>query len=269
MPQFTRATILAATRSMAEWGHAAIDGFALEHSLEIVAVGYSRANKINALSTYLLRNPDLLDEEGRNLNDAVVSALVAKAIEICQRGYPLEFDPEAFQQQYPALQSCLERNGFTVQDGTLRRALPELLDLPKADDEVHTLLDHYGFTISKGHLDQGIAAHARGDWAAANAQFRPAIETLFDAIAEHLAGGAQLPAAGNQRRIWLAKRNPPFLLGDLNEWADDGSGFIQAFFRRLHPAGAHPGLSDEEDSTFRLHTVLLVARLLLRRIVQV
>jgi hypothetical protein len=41
---------------------------------------------------------------------------------------------------------------------------------------------------------------------------------------------------------------------------------MQAFFRRLHPAGSHPGLSDEDDSTFRLHLVLLVARNLLRRI---
>jgi hypothetical protein len=34
---------------------------------------------------------------------------------------------------------------------------------------------------------------------------------------------------------------------------------------RLHPKGSHPGLSDNEDSTFRLHVVLLTARLLLTR----
>jgi hypothetical protein len=32
-----------------------------------------------------------------------------------------------------------------------------------------------------------------------------------------------------------------------------------------HPQGAHPGLSDEEDCTFRLHVVLLTGRLLLTR----
>jgi len=147
----------------------------------------------------------------------------------------------------------------------LRRALPQVLDLPAADDEVHLLLDGYGFAVPKGHLDQGIAAHARGDWAAANAQFRPFIESLFDSIAEHLAAGAPLPAARNQRRIWLANRNPPFFLAALNEWDGQGHGFLEGFFRRLHPAGAHPGLSDEDDSTFRLHLVLLVGRNLLRR----
>ena len=179
-------------------------------------------------------------------------------------GYPREFSFDVFREQYPALHRGLERDGFTVEDGQLRRTLPRELDLPAADDEVHTLLDRYGFRVANGHLDQGIAAHVRGDWAAANGQFRPFIENLFDAIAEHL-GAAAVPA-GNQRRIWLANRNPPFFLGTLNEWDGQGHGFIEAFFRRLHPAGAHPGLSDEDDSTFRLHLVLLVARNLLRRI---
>jgi len=151
-------------------------------------------------------------------------------------------------------------------DGTLRRALPIELDLPKADDEVHVLLERYGFAVPKGHLDQGIAAHARGDWAAANGQFRPFMESLFDVIAERLAQGIPLPVPGAQRRIWLANRNPSFFFAELNEWDGQGKGFIEAFFRRLHPAGAHPGLSDEDDSTFRLHIVLLVARNLLRRL---
>lgn len=49
----------------------------------------------------------------------------------------------------------------------LRAALPSGLGLPAVDDEVHQLLKHFGFTQSFGHLDQGIEAHARGDWAAA------------------------------------------------------------------------------------------------------
>jgi hypothetical protein len=60
--------------------------------------------------------------------------------------------------------------------------------------------------------------------------------------------------------------NPPFFLHGLNEWTGQGTGFFEAFFRRLHPQGAHPGLSDEEDSTFRLHLVLLTARSPLTRL---
>jgi hypothetical protein len=41
---------------------------------------------------------------------------------------------------------------------------------------------------------------------------------------------------------------------------------IKLVLRRLHPQGADPGLSDEDDSTVRLHLVLLVGRQLLRRV---
>ena len=76
-----------------------------------------------------------------------------------------------------------ERDGFTVEDGTLRRILPGMIDLPAADDEVHLLLDRFGLLVPRGHLDQGITAHVRGQWAAANAQFRTFVESLLDEIA--------------------------------------------------------------------------------------
>lgn len=246
--------------------HAQVDHFALEHGVEEVVVGGSLAAKALALSRYLIQNPEDRNEDGQNLTDLIVGQLVAQAIERSTHGYPREFHHETFQQNYEALNRGLERDGFTVEGGELRRALPQVLDLPAADDEVHLLLDRYGFAVSRGHVDQGIAAHARGDWAAANAQFRAFIESLFDSIAEHLAAGAPLPPQGNQRRMWLANRTPPFFQATSNEWDGQGHGFLEGFFRRLHPAGAHPGLSDEEDSTFRLHLVLLVGRHLLRRV---
>jgi hypothetical protein len=266
MAQFSRRTILAATDVLAEWGHTDIDRFFLEYGLEEAVGGTSRADRANTLGRYLIKNPRKLGEDGENLSDAVVMALVDRAVRRSFTGYPPEFDVMDFAQRFSSLYRGLERDGFTVEGGQLRRTLPDVIDLPKADDEVHALLDRYGFTVSKGHLDQGITAHARGDWAAANAQFRPFIESLFDSIADFLSGGTALPAAGHQRRQWLANKNPPFFMASLNEWSGDGKGFIEAFFRRLHPAGAHPGLSDEEDSTFRLHLVLLLGRHLLRRI---
>jgi hypothetical protein len=238
----------------------------LDHGLENTVGGDSKGSRGNELAKYLIRNPDASNEYGENIADGVVTDLVNRAIAASRRDYSNDFSLEVLKERYSTLHRSLERDGFTLDSGELRRALPEALDLPKADNEVHALLDRYGFTISKGHLDQGIAAHGRGDWAAANSQFRPFIESLFDSIAEYLAAGAAVPPPGNQRRIWLANRNPPFFLAELNEWNGQGQGFLEGFFRRLHPAGAHPGLSDEDDSTFRLHLVLLVARNLLRRI---
>ena len=73
---------------------------------------------------------------------------------------------------------ALERAGYMIEDGQVRRTLPEALDLPAADDEVHTLLNRYNLTTPLGHLDQAITAHGRGDWAAANGQVRSALASV-------------------------------------------------------------------------------------------
>jgi hypothetical protein len=266
MPRFTRPTVLAATDLITGFGHAGVNRFLLGYGLENAGIAGSLRDKANCLARYLLETPERRDADGNNLMDTIVTALVQEAVSRCT-GWTSGFDYQQLQGNFAALHRALERDGFSVEDGHLRRALPVALDLPAADDEVHALLHHFGFATPMGHLDQGIAAHARGDWAAANAQFRPFIESLLDEMAERLAGhAAALPAPGHPRRQWLAELNPPFFLPDLNEWTGNGTGFLEGFYRRLHPQGAHPGLSDEDDSTFRLHLVLLVARLLLRRL---
>lgn len=267
MAQFSRRTILAAADLLADRIHSEIDRFALEHGLETVAIGASKADKTNAIGRYLIQNPLLNNEYGENLSDAVVMAILGRAIDRSFRGYPAEFSFVDFQSQFAALNRGLERDGFTVEDGVLRRILPEIVDLPAADDEVHLLLERFGLAVPGGHLDQGISAHVRGQWAAANAQFRTFVESLLDEIALRAPAppGGYLPT-GHARRQWLANVTPPFFIPALNEWSHDGKGFFEAFFRRLHPEGSHPGLSDEEDSTFRLHLVLLAGRHLLRRL---
>jgi hypothetical protein len=267
MAQFSRRTILAATDLLENAGHAAITRFLLEHGLENDVVGASMRDRANSTARYLIHNPDQNGEEGENLSDSVVQALVNDAVANCT-SRALGFDGERFAERYASLNRALERDGFTVENGELRRTLPAALDLPAADDEVHSLLDEFQLEVAAGHLNQAITAHARGDWAAANAQLRAFVEALFDGIAQAIGAnqGIAIPATGNPRRIWLAQLNPPFLLQGLNEWTGQGTGFLEAFFRRLHPQGAHPGLSDEEDSTFRLHLVLLTARSLMKRL---
>lgn len=234
-----------------------------------IAPGMSQRSRVpkatNSLARYLLRDPLRLGEDGRNLIDAVVEDLARRAIRN-STGYQ-GFDYSVFQRDYASLNRALERDGFNVENGELQRALPQDLQLPEALDEVHALLRRYGFHVAEGHLDQAINAHARGEWAAANAQLRAFAENIFDEIAEIIDHGAgHVPARGEARRRWLAEIDPPFLVPALNEWAGAGTGLIQAFYRRLHPEGAHPGLSGEEDSTYRLHLVLLTSRLLLRRL---
>jgi hypothetical protein len=261
MAQFTRPIIVAACRTLDRFTHARLSAFLLDHALEDAApesVG-SGERRVNALIKHLLADPDAKAFDGEHLVDRVVRDLVQRVARIRPRWTD-------FAEDEPALARALERDGFVVDDGKLRRALPTTMDLPAADDEVHELLKRFGFAVPEGHLDQAIKNHADGNWAAANSQMRSFVEGLLDAIAETLAPqGPPLPAKG-QRLNWLAKLVPPFILTPLNEWDGQGKGFLEAFFRRLHPQGSHPGLSDEDDSTFRLHLVLVVARLLLRRL---
>jgi hypothetical protein len=145
--------------------------------------------------------------------------------------------------------------------------LPIEADIPEREDELNQLLDTYGFSIPKGHLEQAISAHARGDWASANSQLRTFIESLFDCIAETLSPGiSQTHTTSEARRATLASPQQHFFMSELNEWLNNGGGFVQGFWRRLHSQGAHPGLSDRIDSTFRLHLVILVGHHFLKRL---
>lgn len=170
-----------------------------------------------------------------------------------------------------ALLRGLARDGFVVEfdecgkNPKLRAARPEEVDLPASDNEVHELLKRYQFQVPKGHLDQAIEAHTRGDWAACNAQLRTFLESLFDVIARHIdpARAAQLPSAENRRAL-LAEHG--FLASDRSEWTADGKNFVNGLFKMLHTDGSHPGLSNEDHSTFRLHIVLVTARTFLRRL---
>ena len=147
----------------------------------------------------------------------------------------------------------------------LRAALPGEVDLPVADDEVHQLLKLFGFNVPLGHLDQAIDAHTRGDWAAANSQIRTFLEGLLSDIASRIdpQKSAELTSSEN-RRAWLAERE--FLSSKRNEWTSDGKNYLNGLFKMLHTDGSHPGLSDEDHSTFRLHLALITGRALLRRL---
>ena len=163
---------------------------------------------------------------------------------------------------------ALERDGFSVtwdseERAALRPSLPVELG-PEIDDEVHHVLEARGLATLRGHLDQALSAHVRGDWAASNGQLRAFMEGLLDDIAELLCPNVTASHTSENRRAILGKIG--FLSEERREWSDDGKNYINGLFKMLHSEGSHKGLSDIEHSTFRLHLVLLTARLFLRRL---
>ena len=241
--------------------HARVDDLIMRLGAESVVPlgkgeGLYRAEKANKLKQYLIENPAARTPDDEFMIDAVVREAASM---------PSSISNERFSR-------ALEMDGFTLvcddEEGKVefRRMLPDVADLPQARDEVHALLDELGMSDAKEHLDQAIDNHARGQWAAANGELRKVLEYVLDEVAARLHPGIVLETPkGHARRQLLANREPKFLLQEIGEWSGDGKNFVNGVFKRLHPQGGHPGLSDEEDCTFRLHLVLVVARLFLRR----
>ncbi len=121
--------------------------------------------------------------------------------------------------------------------------------------ELESLLSKHGFSVAKGHYIQAVAAHGRGEWAAANAQLRSFVEDLFNQLQDKICPGNC--TTSQQKKQALADCG--FFSSNYNEFLSNSTGFVEGFWKRLHPSGSHPGLSEELDSTFRLHLVILVA----------
>jgi hypothetical protein len=261
---FTRPTIAAAVALLSRFTQAAFNHMVLRIGLENDIPSdttLSVAKKADRLGRIVLQRPD---ETVETLDGSVAlaEAVVREAVQLTR--------PDPFQPSETAFARGLARDGYVVffdanDRPTLRAALPEELGLPAVDDEVHQLLKHFDFSEPLGHLDQGIEAHARGDWAAANAQFRTFLESLFDNIAWYCEGADKTSAITSENRRQLLA-NIGFLAVDRNEWTPDGKNYINGLFKMLHTDGSHPGLSDEDHSTFRLHVVLVTARTFLRRL---
>jgi len=168
------------------------------------------------------------------------------------------------------LGNSLKRDGYIVEGKTIKKLLPTEIEEAKTESELVVALNQYNFQVSKGHLTQAISNHSQGNWASANSQFRTFIESLLTAINNFLLPGNQVTTAAQAIKTLAETANPPFLSKDLNEYPGDkdSDSFVYGLWTRLHPDGSHPGLSDEDDSSFRYHISIVFANYLLRRLAE-
>lgn len=264
--QFSRRTVIAAIDLIESVSsQAKISSFLIELGQDVYSQvrderTASASTRMNDLKKFVDANPTCQVDGG-----VLEAVMVEKAVSLLPSEEPQRpwSPPIALSPRMEQFTRALEQDGFSVRDGKLLRTLPATMELPEAEDEIFRLLEKHGFRLAKGHLDQAFANHADGNWAAANSQIRSFLDGLLDEIAERVDLSAATLASGQPRRTKLAAAG--FLSRDLNEWDDKGLGFVNGLVKRLHPHGAHPGLSDQDDSTFRLHIVLLTARLFLSR----
>lgn len=281
MPDFNRLTIVAATEVI-EYSHTQnqFASRATQWGIDRECGGGALLARTNALAQLAITyDRDVYTPAGTM---ALSKAVVEHAI--CEHPYrdPIGQPPwnrlvsglrldgfEVCEEDYETGDEDFLGNRRVVTRQVLRRMLPD--DVPSMDvravqSELEALLIKHGFTVAKGHLDQCIAAFARGDWAASNAQLRSCFEAVIHGFSERLGHGPQANMA--QYLKVLGGTSPAFLYPEYNEWhvQDQKPQFVKGLWARLHPEGSHPGLSEEDDCTFRLQIVTITLRLFLRRL---
>lgn len=265
--RFSRRTVIAAVEAMDQrMTQAQLTRYLLKLGPDFLQwIGdekISVSKRLNNLIGIVDQSPDRQLEGGELLRDVLVQEGIAR-IPPAQPAAAWLGEPAPPPDYVQAFERALAFDGYILDEGVLRRSLPTGLKFPEAEDEITRLLEKHGFANAKGHLKQALDAHTRGNWAGANAQIRNVFDALLDDIAARLDPTAAVLGSGQPRRTKLASLG--FLSRDLNEWSDNGLGFVNGLAKRLSPEGSHPGLSDDDDSTFRLHVVLLTVRLLLVR----
>jgi hypothetical protein len=180
---------------------------------------------------------------------------------------PIRFE-NAFSETYLVLSNGLKRDGYVVEGDIVKKLLPKEIEEAKIESELEASLDKFNFSQTKGHLSQAVSAHSQGNWASANSQFRTFIESLLIEINNYLLPGNPVSTAAKAIKLLSETASPPFLRTDLNEVAvsKDDDAFVSGLWVRLHPDGSHPGLSDEDDCSFRYHISVIFANYLLRRL---
>ncbi|PKI06712.1 hypothetical protein CXF78_09015 [Shewanella sp. 11B5] len=237
---FSRTTILELIKALNFRTHDEVERFVFELEMDGVVKGEYIKQKETSISKYLVASAGVKGPSGSDLMIDVVE-------------YLLKITPYSGY-EHTGLVNALEKDGFELTETSVRKSLPSQIPLAESEDNLVRILKKRNFNIALGHYEQAIAAHGRGEWAAANAQFRSFVEEFFNRVHTLINAGSATDT--QQRKIELAKSG--FFDAHYNEFLYNGTGFVEGFWKRLHPQGSHPGLSEQADSTFRLHLVLLV-----------
>ncbi|MGO8003527.1 hypothetical protein ACC725_25650 [Rhizobium ruizarguesonis] len=251
--------------------NAEIESLLLEHGLdEYVSSGGSVAKTLLGIKKFATQFPD--HEVQTDFGPKPISQLIVeKAIELVgwkQRQAGL----------WEKLDRYLQLAGFSLDKEVtdqwggesivikgLLTSFPELAELPATVNELDALLSKHGFTVSSRHLSSAKENIAQADWEAANSQCRTFLEAVTDSVAEKLfPTEAALKASGLQKRQLLAEKG--FLSTDKHEFSDGNKqAYLPGLAKLLHPDGSHPGISNQDDAMFRLQTVIVTTRWLLKR----
>ncbi|WDF70569.1 hypothetical protein PQ465_09380 [Sphingobacterium oryzagri] len=177
-----------------------------------------------------------------------------------------QHDPkQPLSELHPELSNTLLRDGYNTHHFQLTRTIPVELEAAKIPDELTENLVYFSLITALGHLEQAQSNYRDGNWAAANAMVRSCYESVLMFINNNIQPQNPTTSGGDA----IAKLTAcGFFREDLNEVdrQQQTLGFIGGLWKMLHPHGSHPGLSEEEDSTFRYHVTLVTLNYYLKRL---
>ncbi|UXS11606.1 hypothetical protein FY133_18395 [Agrobacterium tumefaciens] len=251
--------------------NAEIESLIIEHGLEEhVPYGGSIAKTVLSLKKFAAQNPN--HEVETDFGPKPLSRfLVEKAIELV--GWK-----ERESGLWEKLDRYLQLDGFSLDTETtdywgnerivikgLVTSFPESAELTSTVNELDALLSKHGFIVSSRHLSSARENIAQADWEAANSQCRTFLEAVTDGIADKLfTAEAESKLSGLQKRQLLAEKG--FLSTEKHEFSDGNKqAYLPGLAKLLHPDGSHPGISNQDDAMFRLQTVIVTTRWLLKR----
>lgn len=279
MPEFNSMTIVAALNVIEDaYTHSDFDVLAVEWGIDDRVAGSSKAARVAMFAKIAL------DEDIQVHTEIGVISMARALMHIAMEASPYTRRQPAWQK----LKAGLKLDGFEIElpqppdpkfswmrDETppepakIVRMLPS--EIPglgsgEAKNEVSALLTKHDFSVPMGHLEQAVTAFQRGDWASSNAGLRSFFEGYLSEIAKRL-GCPDTSKFGVVLHFLGGVATPPFFISGYNEWISDNNKhqYVQGLMTRMHPHGSHPGLSEEEDATFRMQAMLITARLFLRR----
>lgn len=278
---FSKQLIIKAVNFLPNTSHDELNNelISLDLNSKEIKLSGSISNKKQAIQTYLLSNPNAVDNYGDKILLRMMNSVVKQLLNNINRGID-EFDNEKSEfKSDKNFYRYLLLDGYSIDfDGAcIEENIANYAQVVEKNDNIVNMLNKYSFETALGHYNQAKSSYLGGNYAALNAQLRTFVETIFWDMAKYIKNCEQSnqnieniqvnsshAPISNAMSIF-AKCNKPILYTVLNEWDSNANSYFPAFWRRLHPYGCHPGLPDLSEAVYKFQLVVINIELLINR----
>ena len=274
---FSKQLIVKAVDFMSTLSHDQLDKEIIYLDLDNrgIRIEGSIQNKKNAVLNYLLKNPDSRDNHGEVILIRMMNNVIEKLLDNVERDKDeFDIDEQAFKSD-KSFYRYLRLDGYDIDfdKKCLKEDVSNYMCVSEKDDYIIKFMTEYNFFTSLGHYHQAKGSYLNGNYAALDGQLRTFVESIFQDMATYIKikepDNNQIKNISDidaqQAILIFVKCHNPIIDIDLNEYGENNTGYIQAFWKRLHPKGSHPGLPDNEEALYRFQLVVLNIELIIKR----